>query len=177
MGLLIDDLLDLARLEGGGAELVMESLDLAALVRNSVERQRPRFKAENLSIEFHGMGDELLVEADGRRLEQVVDNQLANALRHVPAGGTVDVQVEVAGQSAALEVRDDGPGFSDEALPHVFERFYRGEASRTIPGSGLGLAIVREIVVRHGGTIEAANRAAGGAKLTVQLPLERSSVI
>ncbi|RKZ17581.1 hypothetical protein DRQ53_03070 [bacterium] len=171
MRLLIDDLLDLARLEGGGAQLQLESLDLVALVRNSLERHRSRFESAGLTLTFASTQEQLAVSADGRRLEQVVDNLIENELRHVPSGGTVEVAVSSDTEIAQLVVADDGPGFSADAVAHVFERFYRAEASRSTPGSGLGLAIVREIALRHGGSVEAANRAAGGAKLTLRLPL------
>lgn len=169
MGLLIDDLVDLTHLEGGAGQLELERLDLGALVQHSIERHRPRFGEAGLALT--GSTDPVLVVADGRRLEQVVDNLLANALRHVPAGGQVEITARQDDREALLEVLDEGPGFSADALPHVFERFYRAEASRTTPGSGLGLAIVREIVLRHGGTVDAANRDPGGAKLMIRLPL------
>jgi signal transduction histidine kinase len=169
MGLLIDDLVDLTRLEGGAGELDTERLDLTALVHHSLERHRPRFGGVDLAVS--GASSPVFVNADGRRLEQVVDNLLANARRHARGGGLVEVEVGAVGEEAVLQVRDDGPGFAEEALPHVFERFYRAEASRTTPGSGLGLAIVSEIVVRHGGTVEASNREAGGGCLTVRIPL------
>lgn len=168
MGVLIDDLVELTRLEGGAGRLDPERLDLRALVENSLERHRARFG--EVTLTFLGPEHPVLVVADGRRLEQVVDNLLANALRHARAGGHVELEVGEGDGEAVLEVRDDGPGFPEDALPHVFERFYRADTSRTTPGSGLGLAIVREIVLRHGGSVEAGNRAPGGAALRVRLP-------
>lgn len=170
MGMLLDDLLDLSRLEAGAAELRFEVLDLDALVRHSVERHRPQFSAAGLEVRCTGESIPRPVRADGRRLEQVVDNLLNNAARHVPSGGHVEVEVRTSDQHVVLEVRDDGPGFGEEALEHVFERFYRAEASRTTTGSGLGLAIVREILLRHGGSIQAENSAEGGARLVARLP-------
>jgi signal transduction histidine kinase len=171
MRILTDDLLDLARLEGGAAELQPEPIDLVALVRNTVDRQRERFAAAGLVLGFSASSETVVVRADGLRLEQIVDNLLSNALRHVPRGGQVEVAVNRDGAEGVVVVSDDGPGFTEESLPHVFDRFYRAEASRTTPGSGLGLAIVREIAARHGGSVEAASRAEGGASLTVRLPL------
>jgi two-component system sensor histidine kinase BaeS len=171
MRILTDDLLDLARLEGGAAELQPEPIDLVALVRNTVDRQRERFAAAGLVLGFSASSETVVVRADGLRLEQIVDNLLSNALRHVPRGGQVEVEVNRDGAEGVVVVSDDGPGFTEESLPHVFDRFYRAEASRTTPGSGLGLAIVREIAARHGGSVEAASRAEGGASLTVRLPL------
>jgi signal transduction histidine kinase len=170
MGLLLEDLLDLTRLEGGAVEMHRETLDLDALARHSAERHRPRLEAAGLELRCHGAPKAAIISADGRRIEQVVDNLLTNAARHVPAGGRVEIEVRLEDAAVVLEVRDDGPGFPDDALPHVFERFYRAEPSRSTPGSGLGLAIVREVIRQHGGSVEASNRAQGGARLLVRLP-------
>jgi signal transduction histidine kinase len=111
-----------------------------------------------------------------RRLEQILDNLLLNSLRYVPRGGSVRVAVERTGDEVHLIIEDDGPGFPDEDLPRVFDRFYRADRSRSLQGTrqaggtGLGLAIVREIVRRQGGRIAAYNRAGGGACVTVALP-------
>lgn len=171
MNVLVTDLLDLARLEAGGIELQLEDIDLALLVHHSLGRHRSAFERAGLELVEEPAEGPVVVRADGLRLEQVVDNLLNNALRHVPAGHTVTVGAAVDVGQAELVVRDDGPGFPEEALPHVFERFYRAEGSRSTPGSGLGLAIVREIVLRHGGQITAENLPAGGACLRVRLPL------
>lgn len=166
MDVLIGDLLDLTRLEAGAAGMTPVRLDWTALCRNTVERFLPSFREAGLDLRWSGSHDPALLSADGRRLEQVLDNLLMNAIRHVPAGGVVQVSMEpVAGADAGragttparyrLIVKDDGPGISETDLPHIFDRFYRTEAARGTPGSGLGLAIVREIVIAHGGTVHA----------------------
>ena len=171
MELLIDDLLELSRLESGTIPLQIERLDLSGLCLNTVDRFRERFAAAGLRLAAAGAGEECWIEADGRRMEQIVENLLSNALRYVPEGGEITAAVTGAGSGRALlTVSDDGPGFAAADLPHVFERFYRADSARTGEGSGLGLAIVREIVIRHGGEIRAANRAGGGAQITVDLP-------
>lgn len=188
---LIKDVLDLTRLEGGAIRLELERLDWRELCRNTVVRFRDRFESAGLALEWIDAGPRrsndmkvddphaaetvpMWVEADGRRLEQVLENLLVNAMRYVPAGGRVEVSMGVAEVPGALryalQVSDDGPGFPSHALPHVFERFYRGDPARTDGGTGLGLAIVREIVMRHGGEVAAANRTEGGAVLTVRMP-------
>ncbi|MEM9555284.1 MAG: HAMP domain-containing sensor histidine kinase [Acidobacteriota bacterium] len=174
MELLLGDLFELTRLEAGIFTLDREQLDWAALCRHTAARYRPRFEQAGLSLRFASVPEEVWVEADGRRLEQVLENLLTNALRYVPAGGTVEVrltasQLERGETSATLEVADDGPGFPPEDLPHVFDRFYRGDATSAVPGSGLGLAIVKEIVERHGGCVEAAC-GTPGAVLRIVLP-------
>lgn len=172
MNLLLRDLMDLARIEAGAIELRPEPLDLVELVAHSVERLRPDFSAAQMELRAQLPATPVVVRADGLRLEQVVDNLLHNALRHGVGGREVVLEVAQEAGRARIEVRDRGPGFPEAALPHVFERFYRPESSRSREGSGLGLAIVREIVVQHGGEISAANRPGGGAVLRAWLPLE-----
>ena len=175
---LIRDLFDLARLEAGAVPFDRERLDWAALCRNTIERVAPRFARAGLRLRWSGTPSEAWVEADGLRLEQVLDNLLVNALRYVPEGGEVSVTLgPAAGQGRfQLEVRDDGPGLPAGEVPHVFERFYRGAAARTgreareAGGSGLGLAIVREIIERHGGIVSATSNQPQGLRIRVELP-------
>jgi signal transduction histidine kinase len=169
--LLVRDLLDLARLEAGSGEPVRETVDWAALARGSVRRFEPLARDAGLALSGPPEGaDVVLVTGDPRRLEQVLDNLLMNALRYVPRGGRVDLRVERRGALALLTVEDDGPGFAAEDLPRVFDRFYRGDRARSAGGSGLGLAIVREIARAHGGAVRAENRPEGGARLCVEVP-------
>jgi len=174
MDLLIQDLLDLARLESGAIELEKVRLDWTDLSRNTMERFRARFDQVGIALRWEGPAEPAWVQADGRRLEQVLENTLVNALRYVPSGGTVTLSLgPVAGSEPGrfrLAVSDDGPGFSPEDLPHVFDRFYRADAARSAGGSGLGLAIVKEIVRRHGGEVHAENLSPHGASIVVDLP-------
>jgi signal transduction histidine kinase len=173
MDRLLQDLLELTRLEAGAATLHRERIDWTSLCHNTMTRLRPRFEAAGLDVDWEGPLEPTWIEADGRRMEQVVENLLVNAIRYVPRGGKVRLSVRpVAGPGggSCLRVADDGPGFPDEDLPRVFQRFYRGRGATHTPGTGLGLAIVREIVMRHGGQVRAANRPEGGAILEVELP-------
>jgi signal transduction histidine kinase len=185
LDLLIRDLFEITRLESGAPELEMETLDWTALVRNTMARFEPRFRDAGLALVWGGELTEAWVRGDGRRLEQVIENLLTNALRYVPEGGEVRVSIARAqaeagdghatadaatGARFALVVEDDGPGIPAEHLPHVFERFFRADPARPGGGTGLGLAIVKEIMARHGGTVTAANRAPRGARLRVELP-------
>ncbi len=175
---LIADLLDLARLEAGAAGPDVVDLDWAGLCCESMRRFQPLFAEAGLRLRWTGPDGPIYVKADGRRLEQVLDNLLTNALRYVPRGGEVQVSVESGNGGppgwARLFVCDDGPGFPAADLPHVFDRFYRADPSRSSVGTGLGLAIVREIVRMHGGTVRAENRSEGGARLVVELPVDPS---
>ncbi|HEU4725477.1 MAG TPA: ATP-binding protein [Candidatus Eisenbacteria bacterium] len=173
------DLFDLARLEAGASRLAPESLDWAALCRNTIERFQPRFRDAGLTLEWRGPEHEAWIEADGHRLEQVLENLLANALRYVPAGGRVAVGLTSfsGGQRYQLVVEDDGPGIAAADLPQLFERFYRAPSVREartqeqLDGSGLGLAIVRAIAEQHGGTATASARAPHGLSIAITLPL------
>jgi signal transduction histidine kinase len=172
--LLIQDLLELTRLEAGAASLTTERLDWTALCRNTMQRFEPRFRAAGIQIRWDGPADETWLRADGRRLEQVLENLLVNVLRHVPESATVTLSLGRVTDAEPLRFRltvsDDGPGFPVADLPHVFDRFYRADLARSTGGSGLGLAIVQEIIRRHGGAVHAENRSPSGARIVVELP-------
>ena len=172
MDLLIQDLFELTRLEAEGADLEPERLDAAELCRNTVSRFSDLFEMASLNLEWHGPEEPVWIEADGRRLEQVVDNLLANALRYVPSGGTVEVELSASAASGdvRLEIRDDGNGVPEGELPRIFERFYRAKTARATAGTGLGLAIVKEIVHQHGGLIAAMNLQPRGLGFAITLP-------
>ncbi len=171
LDLLISDLLDLARLESESRPLKRVRLDWKALCANAARRLAPQFEGAGLRLEWAESADAAWIEADGRRLEQVVDNLLLNALRYVPSGGTVSLALApCAERRFRLTVSDDGPGIPAADLPHVFERFYRAESVRAQGGTGLGLAIVRAIVHQHGGQVRAEQRHPQGAVFVVELP-------
>ncbi|HTR96396.1 MAG TPA: HAMP domain-containing sensor histidine kinase, partial [Candidatus Acidoferrales bacterium] len=171
---MIGELFDLARLEARAQPLQPVRLDWSALNRNATRRYEARFREAGLTLRWEGEPREAWIVADGRRMEQVIDNLLGNALRYVPRGGTVTCALEVAGPGPEalhrLTVADDGPGVDPAGLPHLFERFFRADSSRANGGTGLGLAIVREIVAQHGGHAYAAARAPHGVAFVIELP-------
>ena len=177
---IIGDLLDLARLEGGGGEIVLEQVPISELFRRVLDRHGPEIRRRGLSVETTVTPDDLHVRGDANRLEQVLQNIAANALRHTPGGGRIELTAERRGEVVRLAVRDSGSGIAAEHLPHVFDRFYKADPSRTHAGptadggnevgSGLGLSIVRAIVQRHGGNVSAHNVPDGGALFEVLLP-------
>jgi signal transduction histidine kinase len=170
---LVDDLLDLARVESGTVSLERERIDLVAIARGVVDRMRPSFAESGIQLNGPAVtvASEVICDAEPRRCEQIMTNLLTNAQRHTPAGGSVDLRVSLEGVHANLVVEDSGPGFRPEDLPHVFERFYRGNPARPAGGTGLGLAIVRGIALAHGGEARAENRLEGGARVIVRLPV------
>jgi signal transduction histidine kinase/CheY-like chemotaxis protein len=171
---LVDDLLDVSRVERGELRLYVRPVDLLAVVEAAVEAVRPAASARGTAITVELDPAAGSVVGDPARLQQVTWNLLSNAIKFTPHGGRVQVRLARAGEHAALSVRDDGVGIEAGFLPHVFERFRQADSSRTraFGGLGLGLAIVRHLVEAHGGTVEAASEGAGkGATFTVLLPV------
>ncbi len=157
---LVGDLVVLARDE----PLVRspEPVDLAQVVDDAVQRVRRRGQGVSIDVQ----STPWLVVGDAQLLERAVLNLLDNAVKWSPPLGTVHVRLV----DGVLSVADEGPGISNEDLPHVFERFYRSHEARTLPGSGLGLAIVEQTAQRHGGQVRAGRAATGGALFTLRLP-------
>jgi NtrC-family two-component system sensor histidine kinase KinB len=159
----VDELLDLARLQGGGLELRYRAVAAASVVDAALEPLRPiaRERGVKISVELPPFLPEIEVDPD--RLQLVFANLLANAVRHSPPNGEVRVAAQQSGQSVRFEVRDQGEGIPAEHLAHVFEKFYQVPGSPA-GSSGLGLSIAREIVTAHGGDIGAeANSSGDGA--------------
>ena len=171
---IIGDLLDLARLEGGGDTLDEEEVLADDLFRRVTDRHRPTLHERRITLSSSTAPGTPHIWGDADRLEQALQNVAANAIRHTPDGGQVTLLAEPAGDTVRITVTDTGPGIPPEHLPHIFDRFYKADASRAgtlVPsGSGLGLSIVRAIIVRHGGDIRAANAPGGGAVFTLTLP-------
>ncbi len=179
---LAEDLLLLAGTDEGTASLVRERTDLSGELHAAARRFATAAAGREVAISVQATGP-LPVSADPGRVRQVLDNLLGNALRHAPPGSTVEMTgrpapaVSPGGRRqrvVAVEVRDHGPGFPPEFLPHAFGRFQRADRarSRADGGTGLGLAIVASIVRAHGGTAIAGNDPGGGARIRIELPLD-----
>jgi signal transduction histidine kinase len=166
---IIGDLLDLARLEGGGGTLRREIVDLATLFARVAARHERELRERRVTMERQVHAGAETLPADAARLEQALQNLAANALRHTPDGGRILLTATPQPDAVVLTVRDSGPGIAPEHLSLIFDRFYKADASRKFAGgSGLGLSIVKTIVERHGGTVTARNDA--GAVFEVVLP-------
>ena len=168
---IIGDLLELAKLEGGGVTLAAEPVPVTELFRRVADRHAPTLQARGIEL-VRDVPDDLQIVGDAHRLEQAVQNVASNAIRHTPDGGRVELRAAREGDRVRLVIRDTGAGIQSEHLPHIFDRFYKADASRTgtASGSGLGLSIVRAIVERHGGTVTASNAPDGGAVFELVLP-------
>ena len=171
---IIGDLLDLARFEGGGDTMDFDAVLVDDLLRRVADRHRLALHGRGVTMTTTVASHTPLILGDADRLEQALQNVAANAIRHTPDGGSVALRAEAAGDRVRITVTDSGPGIPPEHLPHIFDRFYKADASRagtTVPsGSGLGLSIVRAIVRRHGGEVFADNVPGGGAVFTLLLP-------
>ena len=152
---IVKDLLDLARYEHGGVVLQKRVFDIERLFQNVAGRHEREAQTRGVTIGIHVDAQADQVVADPDRVEQAIENLVGNALRHTPSGGTITLGASQADGVATLTVSDTGAGIAPEHLPHVFERFYKGDPARAAEstGSGLGLSITKAIVDRHGGTI------------------------
>jgi signal transduction histidine kinase len=172
LGALVDDLLDLARLEAGRFTLRRQAVELVGLAREVVEGLRPQALSAGLTLAVEAPSPPLTLYADPVRMRQVLGNLLANAVKFTPAGGTVTVAVREAGDSFVLSVQDTGIGIAEEHLPRLFSKFFQVESAlnRTFKGTGLGLPITKGLVEAHGGSIEVTSRPGEGTTVTVRLP-------
>jgi signal transduction histidine kinase len=169
---IIGDLLDLARLEGGGGTMRRETVDVTWLFERVAMRHERELRERRVTLVQHVAEGAAHVVGDADRLEQALQNLAANALRHIEDGGQITLEAE---PGVRLRVRDTGPGIAPEHLPLIFDRFYKIDAARKASGgSGLGLSIVKAIVERHGGAIVAYNDSSsgsrGGAVFEIALP-------
>jgi two-component system OmpR family sensor kinase len=176
MGLLVEDLLLLARLDRE-RPLTMAPVELPVLALDAVQAAEATAPERTIKLEVRDRAEQLVAYGDDGRLRQVIANLVTNALVHTPPDATVTVRLyAVPGDRAAVEVADTGPGLSDEQKARVFERFYRADEARTrrtdreATGTGLGLAIVAAIVRSHEGTVEVLSEPGQGATFKVTLP-------
>ncbi len=169
---LVDDLIDLSRLESGQVVMERERVDLADLLRACAGRFAWQLRDANAAIQLE-LPSLPSIEGDGGRLEQAFTNLIDNAVRHTPRGGSITVRAEARNGTVRVAVRNTGSYISPEELPRIFERFFQADPSRTrgTGGSGLGLAIASEVVQAHRGAISASSDKRDGTEFVVTLPL------
>jgi signal transduction histidine kinase len=171
---LVGDLLDLARLEAAGDSLNREDVAVESLFGRVAARHEPEARLNRVTLTTSIVSGAEILYGDGMRLEQALQNLAANALRHTPRGGDVELTAELNGDEVFLSVRDTGAGIPPEHLPFIFDRFYKVDPARAgnqTAGSGLGLSVVKAIVERHGGTVSATSQLGVGTVFTIRLPL------
>jgi two-component system phosphate regulon sensor histidine kinase PhoR len=165
---LVNELLELSRIESGAVELRPAEVDVAAVARQAAALLAMRCEQAGVTIEIPESGPS--IEADPDAIFRILSNLLDNAIKFSPEGGTVTVDAAEYDDTVAIAVSDDGPGVPAADLQRVFERFYKGDTSRSGMGVGLGLAIVKHTARSHGGAVEVENRETGGARFVVRLP-------
>jgi signal transduction histidine kinase len=157
---LVDDLFELARIDAGLLQLTLEEASLHDMISDTIASFQPQAEQKGVRLAGEISGDVDPVLANPPRLQRVLHNLVSNALRHTPPDGAVTLRATREGEEARVEVYDTGEGIAADDLPHVFERSFRGEQSRTrpekddAPSTGLGLAIARGLVEAHGGTMD-----------------------
>jgi signal transduction histidine kinase len=171
---LIEDLLDLSRTGNGQLEMKSSHVNLNRILRNVADAARPVALDRHVQVITNVAKEDTSVMGDGMRIQQIVENLVANAIKFTPSGGRVTMTLEHSGQDVEIHVADTGIGIAPTLLPQIFEPFWQADAS-TSPsreGLGLGLSIVRSLVELHGGTIQAHSEGSGcGTRMIVRLPL------
>lgn len=168
----VDGLLLVSRLEAGEGHLNRLEVSLSEMTFSVAEQMDPLSREKLLTVKCR-IAPDVHVEGDEVRLRQVLVNLLDNAIKYTPEGGRIEIEVGAAAANAFLQVKDTGIGISPDALPQVFERFFRSEEARSTrtQGNGLGLAIVKSIVEAHGGSVSVLSNRSQGASFRVELPL------
>jgi two-component system sensor histidine kinase BaeS len=172
---LVDDLRTLSLAESGELTLVREPVDVPELLSDVQTSFSGQAEAAGIQVcvEISGDTEKMTINGDAGRLDQVLANLVANALRHTPAGGTISLRAEPVDGGVRIQVGDTGEGIPPEDLPAVFDRFWKGDRSRSHAlgaGSGLGLAIAQQLVRAHGGRIEVESELGVGTTFTMELP-------
>jgi two-component system phosphate regulon sensor histidine kinase PhoR len=172
---MVEELLELSRIESGDVPLTREEVDLTSIVADAVERLRTQAERRELRLSLDLAPSIPLVLGDPDRLERVALNLIQNAINFTPSGGAIDVSARPSNGTVTVEVRDTGVGIAAEELPRIFERFYKTDRARAggdgiRGGTGLGLAIVKHTVEAHGGQVPAESEQGRGATFRVTLP-------
>lgn len=172
---MIDDLFELAQIDAGALRLNLASVDVREIAADVADAMQVQAKRNDIEVTLECVEQLPMLSLDGARMERAVANLVRNAVEHTPPGGRVDIRVAHTNSFVELSVTDSGPGIAPQDLPHVWDRFYRGEKSRRRAdengdGAGLGLAIVRGIVEAHGGAAAVESSASEGATFTMRLP-------
>jgi signal transduction histidine kinase/DNA-binding response OmpR family regulator len=170
---LVDDLLDVSRINRGKIELRLAPAELHTVFEHALQTSRPLIEERHHAIDVAQPPAPVAIVVDSTRLSQIISNLLNNAAKYTPAGGRIWLSAAASGPDLTIRVRDNGIGIAPEALPHIFGMFVQlpGAATRSLGGLGIGLTLVKRLVELHGGSVSAHSEGPGrGAELTVRLP-------
>jgi signal transduction histidine kinase len=168
---MLDTLMDISEAESGTMQLRREPVRFSEVAARAVDLYRDVAEAKGVTLTLGQSSEDVVVTADRTRLEQVAANLIDNAVKYTPTGGRVQIDVRREGTVALLSVHDTGPGIPADELPRIWDRLFRGDASRSERGLGLGLSLVKAITEAHGGTVDARSEPGHGSTFTVSLPL------
>ncbi|HSP55903.1 MAG TPA: ATP-binding protein [Dehalococcoidia bacterium] len=171
---MVEELLELSRLESGDLSLACNQLDIAAILHSAVERMRRQAERAGLQLSLEVSPALPPVSGDADVIERAVVNLVHNAVKFTPEGGAIRVSASPADGAVSITVNDTGVGIPPEDLPRIFERFYKGDRSRGGSGTGLGLAVARHAAEAHGGSIHALSQPGEGSTFTLSLPADAS---
>ena len=175
LNLLIEDILDVSRIDAGRLSLEREWIDVVELVNTAVEADAMTAKRKDVDLKAAARGEPGQLWADPKRLTQVLDNLISNAIKFTPEGGTVAVTTAPADDGVRIAVSDNGVGIPEDEIDRLFERFFRASTGVNAPGTGLGLSISKSMVEMHGGTISVESKVDHGSTFVVDLPIQSPS--
>jgi two-component system phosphate regulon sensor histidine kinase PhoR len=168
---IVMELTELSRIETGEAELRLEPVDLNLLVEEVIMQLSPQIERQQLTVEKKIDTNLLSVQADNRRIRQTIVNLIYNAIKFTNPGGKIMVTTRIHHDSVTVDISDTGIGIAKSDLPHVFERFYKGDKARSDDGTGMGLAIAKHVIEAHGGSIWVQSEEGRGSTFSFSLPL------
>ena len=171
---MINTMLEISKTEAGVETLSLSEVDVSALIADASDLFYPLAEDNGLYVETN-TSPQCLLPCDRSKLQRVIANLLDNAIKYTPPGGKIIISAEEVDKKVIISVHDTGIGISPEEIPHIFDRFFRADKSRSVPGAGLGLSLVQAIVRRHGGQIKVSSSPGVGSTFTVVLPQTRTS--
>lgn len=169
LSLMVEELLDFSRIQSGRMKMIMDKMDIAAEVEEAAMMYTEKAKREGMELICEVADEAFVVYGDKNRLRQVFVNIIDNAIKYSDSGGRVRIRLKAAGGAVRIEVADSGIGISEEDLPNIKRKFYKGTSTRR--GSGIGLAVADEIITRHGGSLDISSVKGVGTTVTITLPL------